>query len=312
MIKLKLIFMGTPSFSVSALRAIVEAGYSVVAVYSQPPRPAGRGHQLSRSPVHDYAESVGIPVYTPKSLRNAEAQAIFKAHEADLAIVAAYGLILPKEILEAPKLGCINIHASLLPRWRGAAPIQRAIMAGDSETGITIMQMDEGLDTGGMLRVEATPITSETTVLALHDKLAEIGSRLIIETISQLWEGSLTPLAQPEEGVTYAAKLSKSESQIDWHRSANEIQRQISALYPWPGVYFIHQGTMLKVAAADIVSVPSGQPGEVREGLTIICGENALKVTMVQKPGGRWLSADEFLRGYDLPVGTILPCPAIN
>ncbi|AIK97089.1 methionyl-tRNA formyltransferase [Candidatus Odyssella acanthamoebae] len=312
MTKPKLIFMGTPSFAVGALRAIVEAGYSVVAVYSQPPRPAGRGHHVTRSPVHEYADSVGIPVYTPKSLRNAEAQAIFQAHGADLAIVAAYGLILPKEILEAPKRGCINIHASLLPRWRGAAPIQRAIMAGDSQTGITIMQMDEGLDTGDMLRMEAIPITAETTATTLHDKLAELGSHLIVETIPQLLEGTLIPVAQPEEGVTYAAKLSKSESQIDWHRSAIEIQRKISALCPWPGVYFIHNDTVLKVAAAEVVSSHPAQPGLVMESLTIACGENALKVTSVQKAGGRWLSADEFLRGYDLPLGTILPCPAIN
>jgi methionyl-tRNA formyltransferase len=312
MIKPKLIFMGTPSFAVGALRAIVEANYSVVAVYSQPPRPAGRGHHLTLSPVQDYAERVGLPVYTPKSLRTPEAQAIFQAHEADLAIVAAYGLILPQEILEAPKLGCINIHASLLPRWRGAAPIQRAIMAGDAQTGITIMQMDEGLDTGDMLRMEAIPIMAETTAVALQDKLADLGSRLIVETIPQLVEGTLTPVVQPEEGVTYAAKLSKSESQIDWQRSAIEIRRKINALYPWPGVYFIHNNTVLKVAASEVVSSIAREPGFVMEGLTIACGENALKLTVVQKPGGRWLSADEFLRGYDLPLGTILPCPVIN
>lgn len=310
MTKPRLIFMGTPSFSVVALQALVEAGYAVVAVYSQPPRPSGRGHQVTKSPVHQYAEQVGIPVLTPKSLRNAEAQAEFRSHAADLAVVAAYGLILPKEILEAPRLGCINIHASLLPRWRGAAPIQRAIMAGDTQSGITIMQMDEGLDTGAMLLREAITLSITTTTPELHDQLATLGARLVLEAIPQLMDGTIQPVIQPEEGVTYAHKLTKAESQIDWTRPADEIQRQTNALYPWPGVYFVHEETTLKVAAAEVVPL-TGNPGEVLEGLTIACGKDALKITSIQKPGSKWLSAEDFLRGYALKPGTRL-CHVIS
>lgn len=313
MTKTRIIFMGTPAFSVTALRSLVEAGYPVIAVYSQPPRPSGRGYHMTRSPVHEYAESVGIPVYTPKTLRVADVQATFKAHEADLGVVAAYGLILPREILNAPKLGCINIHASLLPRWRGAAPIQRAIMAGDSETGITIMQMDEGLDTGAMLCLESVSINNKTTTPVLHDQLSELGARLVLKTIPLLVDGRVQPVIQPEEGVTYAHKLSKDESQVNWQCSAEEILCKINALYPWPGVYFIHQETILKVAAAEIV-FQKGEPGEVIGDLIIACGEHALKITRIQKPGAKWLSAEEFLRGYDLGTGTRLElkCPVTS
>lgn len=313
MTKPRIIFMGTPAFSVTALRSLVEAGYPVIAVYSQPPRPSGRGYHMTRSPVHEYAESVGIPVYTPKTLRTAEVQAAFKAHEADLGIVAAYGLILPREILDAPKLGCINIHASLLPRWRGAAPIQRAIMAGDPETGITIMQMDEGLDTGEILCSESVPINDRTTTSGLHDQLSELGAHLVLKIIPLLVGGHVQPVTQPEEGVTYAHKLGKGESQINWQCPAEEILRKIKALYPWPGVYFIHQETILKVSAAEVV-LQGGEPGEVIGDLIIACGEHALKVTRIQKPGGKWLSAEEFLRGYNLGIGTRLElkCPATS
>jgi methionyl-tRNA formyltransferase len=303
--KLNLVFMGTPVFAVTALRSLVEGGYTIKAVYSQPPRPAGRGHHLTRSPVHEYADSVGIPVYTPPTLRPGEAQEVFKSHGADMAVVAAYGLILPKEILEIPRWGCLNIHASILPRWRGAAPIQRAILAGDQETGITIMQMDEGLDTGKMLRVGALPMTSEMTAPELQERLSELGAQLILEAISLLTEGKIQGIPQPEEGVTYAHKLTKEEGRLDWQQSAVENLRKIRALYPWPGVYFTHQGTVLKVAAAEVVS-RTGYPGEVLEGLTMACGQDALKITRIQKPGGKWLSAEEFLRGYPLERETIV------
>lgn len=311
MMDLNLIFMGTPAFSATTLQALVEAGYKVVAVYSQPPRPSGRGHHISRSPVHQYAESVGIPVYTPTSLKTDEAQNIFDAHKADLAIVAAYGLLLPTEILESPRLGCVNVHASLLPRWRGAAPIQRAIMAGDKGTGITIMQMDKGLDTGDMLLSGQVDITQDTTAPMLHDQLAKLGAKLTLEVIPRLAQGSIIPISQPLDGITYAHKLTKAESQLDWRQSAQDLHQKIRALYPWPGVYFIHDQTILKIAQAEIVSV-SGQPGEVKDELVIVCGRDGLKITLLQKPGGKWMPADDFLRGYPINSGTILPCPAIN
>lgn len=303
--------MGTPDFSVAALRSLVESGYDVAAVYCQPPLPAGRGHSVVASPVHQYADSVGIPVHTPKSLRSEETQATFQAHEADIAVVAAYGLILPKVILDAPRLGCINIHASILPRWRGAAPIQRAILAGDSTTGVTIMQMDEGLDTGDMILWDTIAITPETTANVLHDQLSKLGATLLMQALPEILEGRHVATQQPETGVTYAHKLSKSESQLDWTKPANELERQIRAFHPWPGTFFIHNDVILKVSRAEIAP-QSGQPGQVFDGLTIACGDKSLKITSIQKPGGKWMSADDFLRGYSLPSGTQLPCPATN
>ena len=238
MSRLRLAFMGTPDFAASSLRALIDAGHEVACVYSQPPRPAGRGHQVQRSPVHVLAEERGIPVRTPKSLRNAEAQAEFAALDLDCAVVAAYGLILPQPILDAPRMGCLNIHASLLPRWRGAAPIQRAILAGDAETGVTIMQMDAGLDTGAMLLKGTVPITAETTAGSLHDALAELGAGLIVQALDGLAEGRLTAEPQPSEGVTYAAKLSRDDGRLDWSQPADFIERQVRALNPWPGVWF--------------------------------------------------------------------------
>ncbi len=307
----KVIFMGTPDFSVTALRSLVESGYDVVAVYSQPPRPAGRGHSVVASPVHQYADSVGIPVHTPKSLRSEDAQVTFRAHEADIAVVAAYGLILPKAILDAPRLGCINIHASILPRWRGAAPIQRAILAGDPSTGVTIMQMDEGLDTGDMILWDTVAITPETTANVLHDQLSKLGANLLMQALPEILEGCHVATKQPETGVTYAHKLSKSESQLDWIKPAEELERQIRAFHPWPGTFFVHNDVILKVSRAEIAP-QSGQPGQVFDGLTIACGDKSLKITSIQKPGGKWMSADDFLRGYNLSSGTLLPCPATN
>lgn len=311
---LRLIFMGTPEFSVSALKALIDADYSVVGVYCQPPKPIGRGYKLTPTPVHQYAESLDIPVFTPKSLRNAEAQEQFRALKPDLAIVAAYGLILPKKILEAPTYGCLNIHGSILPRWRGAAPIQRAIMAGDTLTGITIMKMDEGLDTGDMLTIATTPITGTTTASSLHDELAHIGAKLLLETIPGYLDRTILPQVQPQEGLTYAHKLTKAESQLDWRRSAHELDCQIRGLTPWPGAYFIWGEDILKVAKAHVVDVSEpGVPGEILDDqLTIACESSsakALRIDLIQKPGSKWLPTQDFLRGYNLPKGTILPSP---
>jgi methionyl-tRNA formyltransferase len=307
MSRLKIVFMGTPQFSVETLEKLTKANYDVVAVYCQPPRPSGRGHKLTASPVQQKAQQLGIPVFTPKSLRNEEAQATFKALKPDLAIVVAYGLILPKAILEIPKFGCLNIHGSLLPRWRGAAPIQRAIMAGDLETGITIMKMDEGLDTGPMLSTATVAITPQITALTLHDTLSTIGATLLIETLAPYLNGTLQPLSQPESGVTYADKLSKAESCLDWNESAEVLDRRIRAFTPWPGLYFNHNGTPIKVSTAEVVLDTTDAPGKVLDNqLTIACGEGALRLLSLQRPGGKWLSPTEFLNGYDLPIGSQL------
>lgn len=308
----KIVFMGTPVFAVTALKGLYEAGYPIVAVYSQPPKPVGRGYKVTPCPVHVYAESMEIPVYTPQSLRPADVQEVFRSHGADLGIVAAYGLILPKAILEAPQYGCLNIHGSLLPRWRGAAPIQRSIMAGDAETGITIMKMDEGLDTGPMLTKGVVSITPQTACLHLHDALSELGAKLLLETIPGYVDGSITLETQPEEGITYAHKLSKEESHLDWNRSAWELDCQIRGSSMWPGTYFVHAGTTFKVSKALVVErnfTESVLPGTVLDDqLTIACGSGgALRLLTVQKPGGKWLSAEEFLRGYALPQGILLP-----
>jgi len=308
---LRLIFMGTPDFSVSILAALIEAGHEICAVYSQPPRPAGRGHKEQLTPVHAFAAERGLPVLTPKSLRNAEAQAEFAAFQADAAVVAAYGLILPKAVLDAPKQGCLNVHASLLPRWRGAAPIQRAIQAGDAESGVTIMQMDEGLDTGTMLLIDRLPITASTTGQSLHDELAAQGARLIVEALTQLEAGTLTATPQPAEGVTYAAKLAKEEGRLDWTRSAAELDRTIRAFTPWPGVWFEHGPERFKVISAQVVA-GSGAPGTLLDdSLTVACAEGALRITKLQRAGKGAMEAEAFLRGYSLPKGSSL-CPATN
>ncbi|WP_430435924.1 methionyl-tRNA formyltransferase [Oceanibaculum nanhaiense] len=311
MASLRLAFMGTPDFSVPALQALIAAGHEIAAVYSQPPRPAGRGQKLTPSPVQAFAEAQGLEVRTPKSLRNAEAQAAFAALGLDCAVVVAYGLILPKPILEAPRLGCVNIHASLLPRWRGAAPIQRAIQAGDVESGVTIMQMDEGLDTGPMLLRDSVPITPDTTGQSLHDALSALGGRMIVEALNGLAEGTLQAVAQPEAGVTYAAKLTKEEALLDWTRPAAELERQIRAFDPWPGSFFLHQGERLKVLKAELAE-GKGAPGALLPGtllddaLAVACGEGALRLLRVQRPGKAAMEAEALLRGYSLPKGTIL------
>jgi methionyl-tRNA formyltransferase len=312
--RLRLAFMGTPDFAVPILAALVEAGHEIAAVYCQPPRPSGRGHRTQPSPVQEFAASRGLPVRHPVSLRTAEAQGEFAALALDAAVVAAYGLILPPPILAAPRLGCINVHASLLPRWRGAAPIQRAILAGDAVTGVTIMQMDEGLDTGAMLLAESVPIGPKTTAGALHDTLAALGSRLVVEPLAGLAAGTLRPRPQPEAGVTYAAKLRRDEGRLDWRRPAIELERAVRALNPWPGTWFEIAGERIKILAADLVPESSGAaPGTVLgDRLAIACAEGALRPTLLQRAGRGAVDLEAFLRGFPVSAGEILPCPATS
>lgn len=308
MAALRLIFMGTPDIAVPSLAALIEAGHQIACVYSQPPRPAGRGQKERPSPVQAYAEGKGILVRYPTSLNTAEVQQEFAALGADAAIVIAYGLILPQAVLDAPRLGCLNIHMSLLPRWRGAAPLQRAIMAGDSKTGVTIMQMDAGLDTGAVLSGETVPITLETTAESLHDSLAEIGARLVTKTLDELDAGHLVAQSQSDDGATYAKKLSREDGRLDWHDDAVQIHRQIRALNPWPGTWFERDGERIRVLAAmPVDSAAANPPGTVLdEGATIACGKGAIQLIRLQRPGKSALDADAFLRGYTLPAGTVL------
>ena len=303
---LRLAFMGTPDFAVPALAALIEAGHGIARVYSQPPRPAGRGQRERPSPVAAFAEARGIEVATPKSLRTAEARSAFAALGLDAAVVAAYGLILPKAILDAPRLGCFNIHASLLPRWRGAAPIQRAILAGDAETGVTIMKMDEGLDTGAMLAAETVPIGPTTNTGALHDVLAALGARLIVAALGEVEAGRAVARPQPAEGVTYAAKIDKGEAQIDWSCPAVELERRVRAFAPVPGVWFARGEDRIRILAAT-VEPGQGAPGTVLDDrLLIACGAGALRPVTVQKAGGKPMDLDAFLRGHALPKGAVL------
>jgi methionyl-tRNA formyltransferase len=295
---MRIVFMGTPVFSVAALKALVGAGHEIVCAYTQPPRPAGRGKKEQPSPVQARAEALGIPVRHPISLKTAEAQAEFAALGADVAVVVAYGLILPQAILDAPRHGCLNIHASRLPRWRGAAPIHRAIMAGDAETGVCIMQMEAGLDTGPVLLRKVTAIGAEETTGELHDRLAAIGAEAIVEALARLRE--LTPEVQPEEGVTYAAKIDKAEARIDWARPAAEVARLICGLSPFPGAWCDVVGERVKFHGARVVA-GKGAPGEVISGFTVACGEGAVEITRVQREGKKAMAADEVLRGMDLP-----------
>jgi len=303
---LRIVFMGTPAFAAVALKALIDAGHDIVAVYSQPPRPKGRGLDTQKSPVHAFAEEQGIPVRIPVSLKNPDEITAFAGLKADVAVVAAYGLILPRQILDAPRHGCLNIHASLLPRWRGAAPIQRAIMAGDQETGITIMQMEEGLDTGPMLLRESLPIGPDMNAGALHDALAELGARLICDALENL-PGGLHPVPQPAAGVTYAAKITKDECRIDWRRSATELDRQIRGLSPAPGAFTEIKGERIAILAADLMVGHDGRAGLVADDqLTIACGEGGLRPTLVKRAGKRAMSVEELLRGFPVPKGTLL------
>jgi methionyl-tRNA formyltransferase len=305
---LRLVFMGTPDFAVPSLEALLAAGHEVACVYSQPPRPAGRGHKERPSPVHAAAEAHGIPVRTPTSLKSAEAQGEFAGLEADAAVVAAYGLILPTAILEAPRLGCLNIHASLLPRWRGAAPIQRAILAGDAKTGVTIMHMDEGLDTGAMLLKHAVEI-GHMTAGELHDELADLGAAMIVETLKRLEAGTVKATPQPRKrGITYAHKIDRAEARLDWTEPAGELARAVRAFTPFPGAWFEHAGERIRVLDAQAVGGRSAaKPGTViDDALTIRCGKGFLKLRTVQRAGKGAMEAAAFLRGYAIPKGTVL------
>jgi len=302
---MRIAFLGTPDFSVPALDALRAAGHEIACVYTQPPRPAGRGQSERRSAVHDQAAAAGIPVRTPASLRDDAAQVEFAALDLDVAVVVAYGLILPQPVLDAPKFGCINIHASLLPRWRGAAPIQRAIQAGDRETGVTIMQMDAGLDTGPELLREAIPITTETNAGMLHDALSTLGGRLIVEALTGLEAGTLKAVAQPETGETYAAKIARGEERIDWAQPAAVLDRHVRAFAPWPGAWFEHDGERIKVLAADVVA-GHGEPGTVLDDvLTVACAEGGLRLVTVQRAGKAAMAAADYLRGRPVSAGTV-------
>jgi methionyl-tRNA formyltransferase len=294
--------MGSPDFSVPALKALVAAGHEVAVVYAQPPKPAHRGQKETPCPVHQAALELGLPVRTPRRLRKNEEEAAFlRSLDLDAAVVAAYGLILPAEILQAPRRGCFNIHASLLPRWRGAAPIQAAILAGDAETGITIMQMDEGLDTGAMLLREATPIGPRDTAADLHDRLAAIGGRLVLQALDKM----PAPVAQDEALSTYAPKLSREDARLNFTRPAAELERQIRAFTPWPGSLALLGDMVLKFLAAEVVpGNAEAVPGDILDDkLTIACGEGALRPTKIQRAGKAAMSAQDFLRGFSLPAG---------
>lgn len=294
---MRVVFMGTPDFSVPALRAIA-ARHEVVAVYSQPPRAAGRGQKPRLTPVHATAEAMGIEVRVPLRLRDADEHAAFAALQADVAVVVAYGLILPQPVLDAPRLGCLNIHASLLPRWRGAAPIHRAIMAGDAETGVAIMQMEAGLDTGPVMAEARTAIGAEETTADLHDRLSQMGAGLIVDVLDRL---PLPATAQAADGVTYAAKIDKAEARIDWARPAVEVDRLIRGLSPFPGAWCDIGGERVKLLRCRL-AVGEAQPGTVMSGFTIACGDAAIEVIEAQRPGKKPMTAQDLLRGWALPA----------
>ena len=295
---MRLIFMGTPDFAVPTLIALAESGHDIAAVYTRAPAPAGRrGLELQPSPVEREARRLGLPVLTPKTLRDEAAQAEFRAHNADAAVVIAYGLILPKPVLEAPRFGCFNVHASLLPRWRGAAPINRAIMAGDKETGVTIMKMDEGLDTGDMAMVDCIAIEPDMTAGDLHDALARLGADLMLRALAALERGTVALKPQPKQGVTYAAKISKDETRIDWNRPWQQVHNHIRGLSPFPGAWCEIGGVRVK-ALRSTKGEGKGAPGSVLDDqLTIACGDGAVRLVQVQRAGKQPMSAEDFLRG---------------
>jgi methionyl-tRNA formyltransferase len=300
---MRIAFMGTPEFAVPTLNALLAAGHEIVAVYAQPPRPAGRGKTLAPSPVQARAESAGIAVRTPVSLKGADEQAAFAALNLDVAVVAAYGLILPEPILEAPLYGCLNVHASLLPRWRGAAPIQRAILAGDGRTGITIMQMERGLDTGPMLAALPTPIDRKSAG-ELTEELASMGAALLIEVLEKLYQAGRIP--QREAGASYAPKIEKKEARLDFAQPAVQVERQIRAFNPVPGAWFEYKGERIKILAAEISEL-NGAPGiALDQGLTIACGEGSIMPTSVQRAGRAPMMPAELLRGFVIPAGAVL------
>jgi methionyl-tRNA formyltransferase len=298
---LRLAFMGTPDFATPSLAELIAAGHEIACVYTQPPRPKGRGLAEVKSPVHKLAESAGIEVRAPRSLKDAHEHAVFAELKLDAAIVVAYGLILPAAVLEATRLGCFNLHGSLLPRWRGAAPIQRAIMAGDQETGVMVMRMEEGLDTGPVLMTERVPV-GRNTYGDLHDELARIGADLLGRALVELEKGVIVEQAQDRNGITYARKIEKAEARIDWKRSARELDWLIRGLSPSPGAWFEAKGERIKVLLAEPVS-GSGAPGEVLSPLVVGCSDRALKLVTVQRAGRAPMDADAFLRGFPLKMG---------
>lgn len=305
----RLAFMGTPDFAVPVLAGLIAAGHEVAAVYSQPPRKAGRGMAEQPSPVHRFAAEHGLPVRTPVSLKSEDEQKAFADLGLDVAVVVAYGLILPRPVLAAPRLGCLNLHASLLPRWRGAAPIQRAIMAGDAETGVMVMQMEAGLDTGPVLLAEHVAIAPDATAGSLHDRLSEIGASLMIRALAALERGSLASTPQSDEGVTYAKKIEKEEARIDWSLDAKALDAHIRGLTPFPGAFFeaARDGNPVRIKVLrETPVVGDGAPGEVLSldgGITIACGQGALKLTELQRAGKGPMKADDFLRGFPLKPG---------
>jgi len=312
MTKLRLAFMGTPAFAVPVLAALLDAGHDIAMVYCQQPRPSGRGHRVTPSPIELFSSGKGIPLRHPERF-DAAAIAEFAALGLDAAVVAAYGLLLPKPVLAAPRLGCLNVHASLLPRWRGAAPIERAILAGDSETGITIMQMDQGLDTGAILLAEKIAIGPHATAAELRDRLSVLGARLVLAALAGRAAGTLTPHPQPEAGATYAKKLRREEGRIDWRRTAQELERAVRALNPAPGVWFEYETERIKLLAAAVAAGSGAAPGTVLDAApTIACEVGALRLLSLQRAGRAPVDGAAFLRGFALPIGTRLPCPATS
>ncbi|MCL6249589.1 methionyl-tRNA formyltransferase [Altererythrobacter sp. KTW20L] len=305
---MRIIYMGTPEFAVPALKALVAAGHEVVAAYTQPPRPGGRrGKELTPTPVHRAAEELGIPVRHPASLKGAEEQAEFAALQADIAVVAAYGLILPQAVLDAPRLGCINLHASLLPRWRGAAPIQRAILAGDKETGVGVMQMEAGLDTGPVRTEVRTAVDGKTTG-ELTDELAQMGATLAVEVLGDI--DAYPPVPQPDEGVTYAYKIDKTETRLDFSKSAEQVERKVRAFAPAPGAWFELEGERYRVLAAELARFPGlaayGEGFTIDDRLTVACATGAIRPTQVQRAGRPAMATADLLRGRPIPAGTHL------
>jgi methionyl-tRNA formyltransferase len=303
---LRLVFMGTPDFAVPTLLELAAAGHEIAAVYTRAPKPAGRGMEMQITPVEREARRLGLPVFSPKALKDDTAQTEFRTHRADAAVVIAYGLILPQPILDAPGLGCFNVHASLLPRWRGAAPINRAVMAGDKETGVTIMRMEAGLDSGPMALIERVPIGEDATAGDLHDALAPLGANLMVRALAAAERGSLTLTPQPNAGVTYAEKISKSETRIDWSKPAAAVHNHIRGLSPFPGAWFEHDGARVKVLRSTLVA-GGGPPGSVLDDrLTIACRQGAVRLMQVQRAGRQPMNAEEFLRGMAIPRGSRL------
>lgn len=306
----RIAFMGSPDFAVPALAALLARGRDVVCVYSQPPRPAGRGQTMRRTPVHVFADERGIEARTPKSLKTAPEQAEFAALDLDLAVVVAYGLILPKAVLDAPRLGCVNLHGSLLPRWRGAAPIQRALMAGDRETGVQVMRMEEGLDTGPVFSTARTPIEPDDTAQTLHDRLAALGAPLLADAVDAIEAGRARETPQAEDGVTYAKKIDPAEARIDWAKTAREIDLQIRGLSPFPGAWFElpgEKGAVRMKALLSRLGRGAGEPGEVLDdNLLVACGDGAVRLMRVQREGKQAIEAEDFLRGAPITAGTVL------